>query len=217
MDLDNDLRNDLKNDLVYLFLYENIKDMVYKPFEDIDEETEFLFSKENIHVKENRDKLNKIVKDYNMKFQEIFEENYNFKLNYDDESLIIMDVFMPTIYKSKFFNDIDSMDILKENIEKWVNLLGSFFLFYIKKTTKQNPKITYPIYKSYFVKDGERIYPYSIAMQKISTDLSFDNYDFFGEIKSFIRDEDFKYDVDLIKDVKDKYRGLILRSYIKKR
>jgi hypothetical protein len=209
------IENNYKEDKENSFLYDTLEKIIYLPFEN-DVDAEFYIDKENIYHKENREKLEEVVLKYRKDFTDFIKNRYNYELSLDTESLIVLDIFIPELYNSEFFDDIKEINLLKKNLQKWVNYLGSYFLYYIKKSSRLNPNITYPIYDSYFVKDNEKIYPYLIAMQKISTNLSFENYDFFGELTAFILDEDFKYDQDYIKEVKEKNRALILNSYIRK-
>lgn len=197
------------------FLFDNIKEIIYKPYE-FDEDSSLLFDKENIYSKENLEKLNNLILDYRKDFK-LFINNYsNYKLEFNDESIIVLDLLLSDFYKGNFISELDNNELkIQKFISTWVGYLGSYLLFYLKKKTRIAPKILYPIYDSYFNFNGEKIFPYFIAMKKLSVDIELDFYEYLNELIAFINDEDFKINIDYIDEIKMKLRPYLVKWFLK--
>ncbi len=205
----------MKNQENINFLYENIKETIYSPYK-IDEDSELFFSPENIYNKENTKKLNDIILNYKKGLINFIQENSGYNLNFDDKSIIFLDLFLSDFYKMNFISNLkgDSLKI-QQFITKWVGYLGSYLMFYIKKQLRTNPKIQYPIYDSYFYINKEKIFPYFIAMKKLSIDQSIAFYEYLNELFAYVKDEDFKLNKDYVDEIKAELKPNLLKWFIK--
>ncbi len=197
------------------FLFDNIKETIYKPYE-FDEDSSLLFDKENIYNKENLEKLNNLILDYRKEFKSFISDYSNYELKFDDKSVIVLDLLLSDFYKGNFINELENNELkIQKFISTWVGYLGSYLLFYIKKKTRISPKILYPIYDSYFNFNGEKIFPYFIAMKKLSVDIPLELYEYLNELIAFINDEDFKLNIDYIDEVKMELRPYLVKWFLK--
>jgi len=205
----------LKEDNDLCFLYDNIKETVAKPYE-YDEDSLLLFSKENIYKKENIEKLNELVLTDRKNFKEFVKESSNFDLNFDERSIIIIDLLFSDFYKGNFIDELDGDELkIQKFISIWVAYIGSYLLSYIKKKTRTSPKIVYPLHDSYFKFNGEKVYPFFIAMKKISIDENINLYEYVSELIAYVTDEDFKVNPDYIDEVKIELRPYLVKWFLK--
>lgn len=204
----------MKDDNNFYFLYDKIKQTIYKPYQ-FDEDSSQLFSKENIYNKENLEKLNDLILSYRKDFKSFVKDYSNYELKFDDKSIIILDLLLSDFYKASFIDDLDDDLKIQKFISTWVGYLGSYIMSYIKKKTRITPKIEYPIYDSYFNFDGEKVFPYFIAMKKISVDMPINFYEYLNELVAFVVDEDFKINDDYVDEIKTELRPFLVKWFLK--
>ena len=199
----------------FYFLYDKIKMIVTKPYVG-DEENLMLFSKENIYKKENLERLNDLILDYRHELKGFVKENSNYDLNFDERSIILIDLLFSDFYKENFINELNNNELeIQKFISTWVGYIGSYLLSYIKKKTRVAPKILYPIHDSYFIFNDEKIYPFFIAMKKISVDENINLYEYINELIAYVTDEDFKISPDYIDEVKIELRPYLVKWFLK--
>jgi len=205
----------LREDSNVYFLFDNIKNTIYKPYE-FDEDSSLLFNKENIYSKDNLEKLNELILNYRKEFKSFIEEYSNYSLEFDDKSVIILDLMLSDFYKGNFIIDLDNSELkIQKFISTWIGYLGSYLLYYLKKKTRVSPKIQYPVYDSYFDINGEKIFPYFIAMKKLSVDVSINFYEYLNELIAYINDEDFKVNNDYVDEIKVELRPFLVKWFLK--
>ncbi len=185
----------------YFFHFTTILDQVFKPIENKDISDTFL-AKENIFARENYQKINDWISDYKVNFIDFIKKSSGYQLNFDEESLIVLDIFLSDDKIEEWINNLQSEYEIHKFLFEWVGYIGSFFLFYLKKHLRIPPKVEYPLHKTYFSVNGLKIEPFILAMKKISRDENFSIYEYISEILQ----EDFKADKDYIEDVKNRLK-----------
>ena len=201
------------NDKIF-FLFDNIKETIYKPYK-YDEDSALYFDKENIYNKENLEKLNNIILNYRKEFKSYILKNSDYELGFDDKSMIIIDLLLSDFYKENFISELENELEIQKFISTWVGYLGSYLLYFIKKRTRRAPKILYPIYDSYFKFENEKVFPYFIAMKKLSFDENISIYEYVNDLISYINNEDFKVNVDYVDEVKRELRPHLVKWFLK--
>ena len=119
-------------------------------------------------------------------------------------------------YKENFINELEDNELkIQKFITTWVAYIGSYLLSYIKKKTRVAPKILYPIHDSYFDFNGEKVFPFFIAMKKISLDENINLYEYVSELVAYVTDEDFKISKEYIDEVKIELRPYLVQWFLK--
>lgn len=210
----NDFINNPENAKYKFIMFDGVLN-VFNSFEDEDESSSIL-DKDNIFAKENFEKVLEIISNYKNKFNQFIEKKSEYKMQFNEESLIAIDSMITSDWIFEEIKTIEGDKDINKFLFDIATGIGAFLLLYLKKKLRMPPKIEYPIHKSYFVKGNKTIRPFFIAMQKISIDKNITLYEYLGDLIASLNDDDFKADEDFIEEIKYQLRPFLVKWTINK-
>lgn len=195
------------NELKQYFYFSTILEEFFDPLEE-EELAESFLSKKNIFAKENKELLNEWLQNYRTEFKNELKEHANYELDYSDRSLIMLDLLLSQSYIDRMIPTFESPYEIQRYFTKWVGYLGTYIMIYLKKKLHITPKIEYPLHTSSLQKNHQNIYPFILAIRKLSLDEHFSLYEYLGDIVADLSKEDYKIDYDYLDEQK-----IALRPY----